>query len=91
MGIKMFIYYYLLVNLTSFILMGRDKSLARRGRWRIPEAWFFILALIGGALGVWFGMKYFHHKTKHNRFVYGIPLVLILNMALIFAFGLKLN
>jgi len=74
---------YLILNLFAFLLMGRDKSLARRKRWRIPEAWFFTLALVGGAPGVWLGMRFFHHKTKHNSFLYGIPALFVLNLAFV--------
>ena len=83
--------YLLVVNLLSFFLMGRDKSLARKGRWRTPEAWFFTLAFVGGVLGVWFGMRFFHHKTKHNSFVYGIPAIFVLNMAMIYVIRLGLH
>lgn len=63
--------------------MGRDKSLARRRQWRIPEAWFFTLALVGGGPGVWLGMRAFHHKTKHTSFVYGVPALFVLNIAVV--------
>lgn len=63
--------------------MGRDKSLARRRQWRIPEAWFFTLALVGGGPGVWLGMQAFHHKTKHISFVYGVPALFVLNLAVV--------
>lgn len=75
---------FLLLNLIAFFLMGRDKSLARRKQWRIPESWFFTLALVGGAPGVWLGMQFFHHKTKHNSFVYGVPLLFIFNIVVIY-------
>lgn len=74
---------YLLPNLIAFYLMGRDKSLAQRRQWRIPEAWFFTIALVGGAPGVWLGMRFFHHKTKHNSFVYGVPALFVLNLAVV--------
>ena len=80
---------YFLLNLYAFILMGRDKYFARKNKWRIPEAWLFLLAFIGGALGVWLGMQVFRHKTKQKRFVYGIPALLFINIGLIL--GLQLN
>jgi len=48
--------YLLLVNGASFLLMGFDKMTAKLGSSRIPEAWFFILSLAGGFLGVVGGM-----------------------------------
>jgi uncharacterized membrane protein YsdA (DUF1294 family) len=82
---------YLLLNLIAFLLMGRDKSLARRRQWRIPEDWFFTLALVGGAPGVWLGMQFFHHKTKHNSFIYGIPALFVLNLGIIYAVWTRLG
>jgi uncharacterized membrane protein YsdA (DUF1294 family) len=69
------------VNLAGFAMMGRDKSLARRQARRIPEARLFWTAAVGGALGVWLGMRRFRHKTKHTSFVAGVPLLLVWNAA----------
>ena len=67
-----------LVNLVEFALMGWDKRRARRGEWRVRERTFFLLALLGGALGGIVGMQVFRHKTKHWYFRYGLPAILIL-------------
>ncbi|AGA69419.1 putative membrane protein [Desulfitobacterium dichloroeliminans LMG P-21439] len=75
---------FLLMNSIPFFLMRRDKYLARRNRWRIPEKWFFTLAFLGGALGTLLGMRVFRHKTKHKTFTWGIPLLLLLNMGVIY-------
>jgi uncharacterized membrane protein YsdA (DUF1294 family) len=72
--------FFLLINLLGFLLMGYDKSQARRGRWRISEATFFFIGLIGGALGLFLAMRVYRHKTKHLSFVIGIPLMLIINI-----------
>jgi uncharacterized membrane protein YsdA (DUF1294 family) len=61
----------------------RPKAKARRSKWRIPEATLLGLAVIGGSFGAWLGMKVWHHKTKHKKFQYGIPLILIAQMAII--------
>lgn len=71
-------------NLLGMILMGADKSRARRGAWRIPEKTFFLLAVLGGSVGCWLGMYLFHHKTRHWYFVVGIPLILIAQILILF-------
>ena len=53
--------YLLVINLEGFALMGIDKSRARRGRRRIAEATLFIVAALGGSLGVLCGMYAFRH------------------------------
>ena len=72
--------YLLVLNLTGFILMGVDKHKARIGAWRIPEKTFFLISFLGGALGCWIGMYQFRHKTKHKKFVYGIPAILLFHV-----------
>ena len=58
--------------------MGYHKKLAQKKRWRIPEARLFTIAALLGSIGMWFGMYLFHHKTKHIKFVLGVPAILIL-------------
>lgn len=75
--------YLLAINLAGFAAMGADKRRARRNRWRIRERTLFLLAALGGSPGVWAGMYAFRHKTRHNRFRFGIPAILLAQAALI--------
>ena len=75
--------YLILINLAGFIVMGVDKKRAIRKAWRIPEATLFLLSLIGGSAGSILGMQVFRHKTRHWYFKYGMPAILILQLALI--------
>ena len=67
-------------NLLAFSLFGIDKLRARRGEWRIPERTLFLAPLLGGSAGGLLGMWVFHHKTRHARFRYGLPLLLLLQL-----------
>lgn len=67
--------YLILINIAGFCAMGLDKRKAKKQKWRIPEARLFLLAIIGGSLGSWAGMYVFRHKTKHWRFVIGMPVI----------------
>ena len=60
--------------------MNIDKKKAINNAYRIPEKNLFFICIIGGSLGLLMGMYKFHHKTKHNKFVYGVPLLLIINI-----------
>lgn len=76
--------YALAVNILGFLLMGIDKWKARKGAFRIPESTLFIIAIIGGSIGSILGMYTFRHKTRHWYFVYGMPAILLLQLATIF-------
>ncbi len=77
--------YLVVVNLIGFSMMGIDKSRARRRAWRIPEAHLIIVALIGGSVGAILGMWLFRHKTRHWYFAYGLPVILVLQIAVVIA------
>ena len=78
------LYIYLAVaNVIAFALYGLDKYKAKTGAWRIPEKTLFLLPILGGSVGAIAGMKVFHHKTKHWYFKYGLPLILLLQLALV--------
>ena len=74
--------YLIIVNIVSFILYGIDKYKAKNGRWRISEATLLMMAVISGSIGAWAGMRLWHHKTMHKKFKYGIPIIIILQVAL---------
>ena len=74
--------YLVFVNVIAFLVYGVDKLKARKGRWRISEATLLLLAIVGGSIGAWLGMKLWHHKTKHLKFMYGLPAILLLQLAL---------
>lgn len=74
--------YLITVNIVSFILYGIDKYKAKRGKWRISEATLLVMAIIGGSIGAWTGMKVWHHKTMHKKFTIGVPLVFAIQVAL---------
>ena len=71
-------------SLAAFIAMGADKRRARQGLWRVPEKTLFLLAALGGAPGAFLGMHLFHHKTKHWYFQFGIPAIMIVQIAAVY-------
>lgn len=75
--------YLVLINIVAYIMMALDKSYAKRGKWRIPEATLLGVAFIGGSLGELLGMTTFRHKTKHLKFTICVPLFLVIHIALI--------
>ena len=73
--------YLLFVNVATFITYGIDKYKAKKGKWRISEATLLLMAVFGGSIGAWLGMKVFHHKTMHKKFYIGVPTIIILQIA----------
>ena len=76
-------------NLLGFVLMGADKRRARKGLWRIPERTLFLSAILGGSVGTIAGMWTFRHKTKHWYFVFGMPLILLAQLAAAYYFLIR--
>ena len=70
-------------TIIAFVLMGVDKWKAQHESWRIPEKTLFLSAILGGSLGSLAGMYLFRHKTQHRTFTIGMPLILIVQIALV--------
>ncbi|MBQ7971716.1 MAG: DUF1294 domain-containing protein [Clostridia bacterium] len=77
------LYVLLIWNSIVFILFGADKYKAKRGHWRIPEKFLLGCAFLFGSVGAFLGMKVFRHKTRHNKFRIGIPLMLLVHLLLL--------
>ncbi len=80
---QLILIYLLAINVFAFFLYGIDKWKAKRSKWRIPEMTLLSIAVIGGGVGAWIGMKVWHHKTMHKKFKYGIPLILFAQIAIV--------
>ena len=80
---KILFIYLAIINVLTFCLYGIDKRRAIRSRWRISEATLLWMAVLGGSLGAWLGMRVWHHKTQHKKFRYGIPLIIIAQIAVV--------
>ena len=76
-------YYLLAINIVSLFLYGIDKYKAKKNKWRISEATLLMMAVIGGSIGAWVGMRLWHHKTMHKKFKYGIPIIIIMQVSLV--------
>ena len=87
-----FLYYLIVINIVTFLVYGIDKWKAKsqrkvktkQGYSRISETTLLMLAVIGGSIGALLGMKIWHHKTKHKKFKFGLPLILLAQIALIY-------
>ena len=80
-------YYYLImiyiaaVNIFAAAITVHDKNAARRHRWRVPESTLLLTAALSGCVVMYATMHLIHHKTKHPKFMIGIPLIFIAELA----------
>ena len=86
---NVFPYYLIFINIVTFLVYGIDKWKAKQGSWRISEATLLMLAVIGGTIGALFGMQVWRHKTMHLKFKYGLPLILLSQIALMYLISEK--
>ena len=79
---QLILIYLVAINVVTFFMYGIDKWKAKRSKWRISEATLLGMAVIGGSIGAWLGMRVWHHKTMHKKFQLGIPLIIVAQIAL---------
>ncbi len=82
--LKLALTYLILINVVTFCVYALDKQRARKGKWRVSEATLVMLAIIGGSLGALLAMFICRHKTRHTRFIVGIPAILLAQLAIAF-------
>lgn len=75
--------YLALISLVAIIITAADKYAAKKGMWRIPEATLMLIGLLGGAIAMYVTMRTIRHKTRHKKFMIGLPLMIALHAALI--------
>ena len=75
--------YFVAISFITAVVTLADKSKARRNKWRVPENTLMLLGLFGGAAAEYITMKIIRHKTKHAKFMIGLPLFILLHIALV--------
>ena len=76
--------YFLIINIIGFVMMYSDKQKAKKDQYRTREKSFFVVSLLLGAIGTYIGMYKFRHKTRHNLFTIGIPVMIVINIVSIY-------
>ncbi len=83
MNLEYLALYLLFINVVAAIICITDKLKAKIDGWRVPEKTLFIVSVIGGALGMYITMQLIRHKTKHKRFMIGLPVIILVQCALL--------
>lgn len=87
---KVLVFYLILVSLVSIYLTVIDKKRAIKQQWRIPEKTLLALGMLGGALPMLLMMKHIRHKTRHSKFMIGLPIEIILHLVLVVILFVKI-
>ena len=83
---KYILIYLFVINMIAILSIALDKSAARKGEARVKESSLFVIAAIGGGIGMYIAMRIFHHKTRKNKFMIGIPAMVLTEIALLIIF-----
>lgn len=68
--------YLALISVVAVIVTVADKVKAKAGAWRVKESTLLLLSAIGGSVAMFITMQVIRHKTKHAKFMVGIPLII---------------
>ncbi len=85
----MLYWYLIIINFITFLVFALDKRKAKKGKWRIRVQTLLGLSFLGGAAGGLVAMYTFRHKTKQKIFKFGLPVLLVLQMMLLFLFRVQ--
>lgn len=75
--------YFAVINIIASLTAFSDKKRAIKQKQRIPEKTLMLLGLFGGAISEYITMKKIHHKTKHKKFMIGLPLEIFLHLVIL--------
>lgn len=82
-AVSIVLMYFIAINFIAYVTMGNDKKKARTKKYRTSEKTLWLLALLGGAPGSWVAMQTYRHKTKHDAFKYGMPVLALIDIVLL--------
>jgi len=82
--LKYFLIYIAVISVLAIIVTVYDKIAAKHNpRHRTRERTLFILSALGGSVAMYLSMKLIRHKTKHKRFMIGIPVIIIIQVGVL--------
>ncbi len=81
MNLVKLLIYFAFINILSILNCMIDKENAKKRKARISEKRLFIMSVLGGSIGMYFTMLIIRHKTRHKRFMIGLPVIILLQAA----------
>lgn len=68
--------YFVVINIVAIAITISDKNKAKKGKWRIKESTLLLVSALGGSVAMYITMKKIRHKTRHKKFMIGIPAII---------------
>ncbi|PWM66750.1 MAG: DUF1294 domain-containing protein [Clostridiales bacterium] len=78
MDLKFIFLYFAAISVVAAVMALADKFFAVRGKRRLSEKSLLCVAALGGAVSMFTCMLIIRHKTKHIKFMAGLPIIIIL-------------
>jgi len=76
--------YLAAISLVAVAITAHDKRAARRNKRRVPERTLLLIAALGGGIAMYVTMLLIRHKTRHAKFMVGLPVIILAQVALAF-------
>lgn len=89
--LQIFLVYLILINIISVIVTIVDKVCAIKHIWRVRERTLLILSAVGGSVSMFVTMQIIRHKTRHLKFMLGIPAIFIVQCLIAFVIWRVVN
>lgn len=90
--LKLLLIWLIFINIITYIIYAIDKYKSMHHKWRIRESTLILLAVIGGSVGALLAMYTVRHKTKHNKFRIGVPVILAVQIIVVCGlYSIKIN
>ena len=80
---KLVLCYWVIISAVAVAVTILDKRAARVRAIRVPESVLLLLAALGGGLAMYVTMLIIRHKTRKPKFMFGIPLIMLMQIMLI--------
>lgn len=81
--LKLLVIYLIAISLIAIIITVKDKRAAKAQKWRVPEDTLMLIGLLGGSAAMYITMRKIKHKTRHKKFMIGLPIEIVIDLLII--------
>ena len=81
--LKPLVIYLIAISLIAIVITVKDKRAAKAQKWRVPEDTLMLIGLLGGSAAMYITMRKIKHKTRHKKFMIGLPIEIVIDLIII--------